>query len=323
MKPEDDYTHPVGTEPNFNESMYFHFHSPGNRISGFVRLANRPNEGRGERTICLYLPDGSVAFGFARPEATTNEKMSGAGLEFHVEEPFTTLHATFRGEVNLLDVPEILSDPRRLASTPLVECAVDLTFTRLSEPYAQNFDGDGPAFAPNHYEQIMAVAGSITVDGTVFEIAGAGLRDHSWGPRSWQAPWFYRWLHGSSPQFGFMGAFFGVEDGEPVMGGFVWDGRDVHCCTDVRVSTERGEDHTPRRIRAELVAADGRSWRMIGDVGATVPLRHRKRDASGTEQLTRILENQTRWITDDGTELFGMSEYLDQIVKDSPVGLGV
>ncbi|WP_433709321.1 hypothetical protein ACQP2U_22680 [Nocardia sp. CA-084685] len=54
----------------------------------------------------------------------------------------------------------------------------------------------------------MAVAGAITVDGTVFEIAGAGLRDHSWGPRSWQAPWFYRWLHGSSPQFGFMGAFF-------------------------------------------------------------------------------------------------------------------
>ena len=25
-------------------------------------------------------------------------------------------------------------------------------------------------------------------------IDGYGLRDHSWGPRFWQAPWYYRWL---------------------------------------------------------------------------------------------------------------------------------
>ncbi|MBF6149557.1 DUF7065 domain-containing protein [Nocardia nova] len=323
MKPEDDYTHPVGAESNFNESMYFHFHSPGNRISGFVRLANRPNEGRGERTICLYLPDRSVAFGFARPQGTTNEKMAGDGLEFRVGDPFTTLHATFDGEVNLLEDPEILSDPRKLATTPLAGCVVDLTFNRLSAPYSQNFDGDGPAFAPNHYEQIMAVSGSISVDGTAFEIAGTGLRDHSWGPRSWQAPWFYRWLHGSNPNFGFMGAYFGVEDGAPMTGGFVWDGEQVRRCVSVRINTERDAAHVPRRILVELVAADGRSWRLIGDVGGTVPLRHRNRDASGTERVTRILENQTRWIADDGSELFGMSEYLDQIVNDVPVGLDV
>ena len=38
-----------------------------------------------------------------------------------------------------------------------------------------------------------------------WEIDGYGLRDHSWGPRYWQAPWYYRWLtanHG--PDFGFM-----------------------------------------------------------------------------------------------------------------------
>ncbi|MGV9664342.1 DUF7065 domain-containing protein [Nocardia niigatensis] len=323
MKPEDDYTHPVGSEPNFNESMYFHFHSPGNRISGFVRLANRPNEGRGERTVCLYLPDGRLAFGFARPEATTNETMLGAGLEFRVVEPFAMLGATFDGAVNLLDTPEILSEPHKLAGMPVVDCAVKLTFTRLCDPYAENFDGDGPAFAPNHYEQIMAVAGTITLDGNLFEIAGAGLRDHSWGPRSWQAPWFYRWLHGSGPRFGFMGAYFGAENGEPLTGGFVWDGIEVHRCIGVRVSTERDETHTPRRILVELVAAEGRSWRMIGDVGATVPLRHRKIDDSGAEQITRILENQIRWIADDGLELFGMAEYLDQIVNDAPVGLGV
>ncbi|WP_433567263.1 DUF7065 domain-containing protein [Nocardia sp. CA-151230] len=323
MKPEDDYTHPVGSEPNFNESMYFHFHDPGNRIGGFVRLANRPNEGRGERTICLYLPDGRVAFGFARPDVTTNERMAGAGMEFRVDEPFVKLHASFDGEVNLLDDPEILSEPRELASTVLARCVAELTFTALCEPYAHSFDTGGPAFAPNHYEQIMAVRGSVTVDGNALEITGTGLRDHSWGPRSWQAPWFYRWVHGSGPRLAFMGAYFGAENGAPVTGGFVWDGHEVHHCTDIRISTERSNDQVPRRILVELVAPAGKTWRMIGEVRTSVPLRHRNRDASGREQMTRILENQTRWTADDETELFGMSEYLDQIIDDLPVGLGV
>jgi hypothetical protein len=68
LTPEDDHVHPIGPEPNFNESMYFHFHDPAHQIGGFLRLANRPNEGRGERTVCLYMPDGTVAFGFDRPK---------------------------------------------------------------------------------------------------------------------------------------------------------------------------------------------------------------------------------------------------------------
>ncbi len=36
---------------------------------------------------------------------------------------------------------------------------------------------------------------------------GFGLRDHSWGPRFWQAPWYYRWLTANVGQdFGFMGS---------------------------------------------------------------------------------------------------------------------
>ncbi|MGQ4618647.1 DUF7065 domain-containing protein [Nocardia sp. R7R-8] len=323
MRPEDDYTHPVGSEHNFNESMYFQFHDPEARVSGFVRLANRPNEGRGERTVCLYLPGGRVAFSFARPEVTSNEKMSGSGLEFRVEEPFTRLHATFDGKVNLLDDPEILANPRRLADTPAVACTAELTFERISDPYEHSFDGDGPAFAPNHYEQIMAVTGRIVLDGESIDIHGAGLRDHSWGPRSWQAPWFYRWLHGSGPTAGFMGAYFGVERGAPVTGGFVWDGQDLHRCTDIRVQTERDENNMPRRIEVELVTSSNRSWRFSGEIGATVPLRHRKTEASGAELMTHILENQVRWTGDDGAQLYGMGEYLDQIVDGVPVGLEV
>ena len=45
LVPEDDYTHPLGPEPNFNESMYFNFFDRGRKVGGFVRLGNRANEG--------------------------------------------------------------------------------------------------------------------------------------------------------------------------------------------------------------------------------------------------------------------------------------
>ena len=60
VKPEDEYTHPLGSETNFNESMYFNFFDQKEAIGGFIRLGNRANEGRAEMTVTLYLPDGRV-----------------------------------------------------------------------------------------------------------------------------------------------------------------------------------------------------------------------------------------------------------------------
>ena len=73
LVPEDDYTHPLGPEPNFNESAYFNFFDPERHIGGFVRLGNRANEGRAEKTVTLYLPDGRVLFSFGREPISNNE----------------------------------------------------------------------------------------------------------------------------------------------------------------------------------------------------------------------------------------------------------
>jgi hypothetical protein len=60
-------------------------------------------------------------------------------------------------------------------------------------------------FAKAHYEQHMKVHGTIEVDGEVMQIEGLGLRDHSWGPRYWQAIHSYRWLTiNFGPDFGMM-----------------------------------------------------------------------------------------------------------------------
>ena len=35
LVPEDDYTHELGPEPNFNESMYFNVYDPSTELGGF------------------------------------------------------------------------------------------------------------------------------------------------------------------------------------------------------------------------------------------------------------------------------------------------
>ncbi len=67
LDPQDEYMHPIEAAQNFNESMYFNVFDRADRIGGWFRLANRPNEGRGEMSCCIYLPDGRIGFMFARP----------------------------------------------------------------------------------------------------------------------------------------------------------------------------------------------------------------------------------------------------------------
>jgi hypothetical protein len=323
----DDYTHPVGPEPDFNESMYFQFHDPAAGVGGFLRLAKRPNEGRGERTVCLYLPDGSVAFGFARPRVDADDSFRGAGLAVEIVEPFEHLRVIFDGTVNLLPDPSALIDPKRaLSRTAVTNCTATLDLRAAAPPYAETFDGDGESFAPHHYEQLTTVSGVLSLgDSSIdvsFDINGFGLRDHSWGPRSWQAPYFYRWVHGSADGLGFMGAYFGDAGGSDRSGGFVWDGAHLHLCDDIEVSTQRDVESHPQSVTVAL-AAGQRRWVFRGEVDTVVPLRHRRRDDDDARNATRIAEAATVWTAEDGTTLHGMSEYLDQVHDGLPVGLRV
>jgi hypothetical protein len=319
----DDYTHPVGPEPNFNESMYFQFHDPVAGVGGFLRLAKRANEGHGERTVCLYRPDGSVAFGFARPRVDPNDSFRGAGLAVEVVEPFEHLRVTFDGTVNLLPDPAALIDPKQaLSSTAVTNCTANLVLRAAAPPFAETFDGDGESFPPHHYEQLTTVSGALGLGDASIDVNGFGLRDHSWGPRSWQAPYFYRWVHGSTDGLGFMGAYFGDAGGSDRSGGFVWDGAHLHLCDDIEVSTQRDVASQPRSVTVALAAAQ-RRWVFRGEVDAVVPLRHRRRDDDGALNATRIAEAATVWTAEDGTTLHGMSEYLDQVHDGRPVGLRV
>ena len=328
LEPADEYTHELGPEPTFNESMYFNLCDPRAGVGGWFRLGNRANEGRGEMSVCLYLPGddgtprgGRVAFMHRRPEVHDNDSFDAAGMRFEVVEPFEELTVAYDGDVVVLDDPLEMADPRAAFTTnPIVGCEVRLVYTRASDPFGgeptEQHERPGEEFARGHYEQLVRARGTIAVDGTTHDVDGFGLRDHSWGPRTWQAPWYYRWLTANfGADFGFMASRIARRDRDGTRAGFVWgDGR-LSLVDDVRLSTEWGDGHHHQRVHATLRSGDD-TYEVTGDVLSYIPLRNR-RDGL----VTRIGEGLTRWTLTEGREGYGMSEYLDQVIDDLPVGI--
>jgi hypothetical protein len=327
LEPRDEYLHELGPEENFNESMYFNVYDPDQDLGGFFRLGNRANEGRGEMTACLYLPDRRVAFMFQRPEVRTNDAFDAAGMRFEVIEPFEHLRVSYGGKVVMLDDPLDMADPRAaFTNNPYEHGEVALDYRRVSDMFGgepeESHERPGEEFAKGHYEQLVSATGTIAVGDARWDVRGFGLRDHSWGPRYWQAPWYYRWLTANfGADFGFMGSRIARRDSDGTRGGFVWDGQRLLPCHDFEIGTEwEGDDVYHHRVHAVLRARDpdghALEWKVTGEVMNLIPLRNR-RDGL----VTRISEGMTRWTLDDGRVGYGLSEYLDQIVEGRPVGL--
>ena len=327
LEPIDEYMHELGPESNFNESMYFNVYDPAQKVGGWFRCGNRANEGYAEMTVCLYLPDGRVAFMYKRPEISHNNAFDAGGIRFDVITPFERLDVSYTGKVVVLDEPLQMADPKKaFTDNPYAECEVRIEYSGVSAMFGGEPDHPhekpGEEFAKGHYEQLIAGKGTIRVGDEEWEIDGFGLRDHSWGPRYWQAPWYYRWLTANfGADFGFMGSRVARREGEGTRGGFVWEDGKLHLCNDFEIATEwTSEDTYHESISATLRSGD-KEWKVTGKVIDLIPLRNRRPDPEGKMLVTRISEGMTEWTLSDGRKGYGLSEYLDQIIDDAPVGI--
>ncbi len=334
LDPSDEYMHELGPESNFNESMYINCFDPRQEIGSWFRMGNRANEGYAEMTVCLYLPNGRVAFMFALPKIENNNQLVGGGLTWTMVTPFEELRIDYVGRVVMLDDPMQMVEPRdAFKNNPYAEAEVHLTFTGQGRPSMFGGEPDKPheapgeEFAKGHYEQLVEARGTIRVGNEEWEMNGCGLRDHSWGPRYWQAPWYYRWLTANfGKDLGFMASRVAKKDGPGTRGGFVWDGGRIYACDHAEVSTEFvGDDSYHQKVTGLLRSTKhGREWHFEGNVTTMIPLRNRRQDPDGNWLVTRISEGMTKWEMTggehDGRVGWGMSEYLDQIVDGQPVG---
>ena len=329
LEPEDEFTHTPEAAQNYNESMYFNMFDPDQKVGGWFRIGNRPNEGYAEMSVCVYLPSGEVAFMFARPKISDNKEMNAGGLKIEVVEPFKKLKLTYDGTACLLKNPFEMAHPSEaFKSNPSVPVRIDLDYTGIAPMWGgETVKADGTpleldaekSFSRAHYEQHVAAEGTIEVDGKSLKVSGYGLRDKSWGPRYWQAIKWYRWCPMNfGPDFAMMVSIVAGDQGTRA-GGMVFEDGAYHDLIDAEITSEWDENwyQTSLKIKAKT---EQKSYQIDGRVLSLIPLRNRRKSPDGEELLTRITEGMTEFRC-NGQVGYGLSEYLDQIVDGRPVSL--
>jgi hypothetical protein len=166
----------------------------------------------------------------------------------------------------------------------------------------------------------MAVSGTMRVGDEEWAVNGFGLRDHSWGPRYWQAPWWYRWLTANfGDEFGFVVSIIASRDGGRRYGGMVLRNGEYEHITDASIETVwKGDDQYHAELRATATTPKG-DYEISGRVLNLIPLRNRRKTPEGEQLVTRISEGMTEWSC-NGMTGYGLSEYLDQMIDGRPVG---
>jgi hypothetical protein len=245
--------------------------------------------------------------------------------------PYGEHRVTYDGAVCVLANPRAMAEPKTaFAENPHEPCTIDLRVTAVAHPTGgepEYDEGEEPpagsshGFARGHTEQQMAITGVVRIGDQAFELTnGLGLRDHSWGPRIWQSIWWYRWVTASFGPLGIACTLRGERDTERRnVSGYVYD-RARHGdgplvpVRDMELRSEYDDEWFPTRSTV-VVTTDDHVYELQGDIWSNIPLRN-QRDG----QVTRLTEGMTRWTCGEFTGA-GLSEYLDQMVDDLPVGI--
>jgi hypothetical protein len=318
MRPEDEMTHSPDASVNFSESVYTNGFNTTSPVGGWMRLGNRVNEGYAELSVCLYLPDGRIACQFQRPSIANNDRFDAGGLSYSVIEPLKKVSMTFDGEMLIVDDPNALRDPKALfANGARLPVRVHWVHEAESPVHGGEPVNDavqtmyGRDFSLGHFNQHGRVRGEIRVGDDTWTIDGRGWRDHSWGPRYWQAIYYYRlFIANFSNGDGFMLLKITDKSGASRRVGVLLVGRQYEEIVDMDLSTQWSDKQDPARVNIGVRTAKRKAV-IAGEIIRLAPLRNRRK-ANGQTLETRIAEGFTRFSWDDRLG-YGMTEYIERI----------
>lgn len=330
LGPADDYLHPTGSEPNWNESRYIDFHDAASGLSGWFRIGMRPNEGHAEMSACVMLPDGRCGFYFTRAPITDNG-LSAGGQEWTVGDPYRVTTVSYDGPLALFADPWVLTDPKAAFSSAPVEPAhISLRVDTAGLDAVMGSDQAHidqiflPGQADWHYQHLCWVRGTVQVGDQTFDVDGRGGKDHSWGPRNWLAKIYLRWFIAVSDdnEVGFM-LVRAVGPTKRTRSGHVWERGTFHVVDDFEMRNTYADVAPYQLLRTELTIRSGdREWSAVGTPEGWLPLRHQARDEHGGPALLRIVKSPTRWEFADGRSGSGMSEIHDRLDETGrPAGI--
>jgi hypothetical protein len=301
---EDEGFHAAGAEEQWSDSLYFGG-GDGRGTAFYTRIGLRPNEGRVEGALGIWLPDGRFVLAFGRDAEPGDGEIACGPVAYECGLPFEMWRLRVDGVGRAFARAEDVALARD--SYEEVSLGGELRFCAWTEPFAFA-SGLSDGVAARHYEQPGSIGGVLEVGGVRVPLAGAGMRDHSWGVRDWQGVPYWRWFGMLvDPDTFLLVNNVGTPDGGETAGGCLMSGGTlapiVACETESELDPELGcQRRFTARVRDEL----GREAVLEGEAVSVAPLRQR-RDG----RLTHVNEGLTRlrW---DGREGWGISEYLVQ-----------
>jgi len=177
----------------------------------------------------------------------------------------------------------------------------------------------GYEFSRGHFNQHTQVTGTMRVGDETWDLDAFGWRDHSWGPRYWQAIWFYRlFLVTFGPDRALMLLRNTLQDGTTKRLGVVMVDGVYEEVLDLDVTTEWSEEQDPVAVTIGVATAKRKAV-IKGRVLTMAPLRNRR--TAGDEVLvSRVAEGFTEYVWDDGRTGYGIMEYIERIDDGVPVG---
>ena len=169
----------------------------------------------------------------------------------------------------------------------------------------------GRDFSFGHFNQHGRVRGEIRIGDEAFPIDGRGWRDHSWGPRYWQAIYYYRlFIANFSNGDAMMLLKISARSGHSRRVGVLLVSGEYEEITDLDVITDWSTKQDPQRVRIGVRTANRKAV-ISGEILTLAPLRNRRK-AEGETLVSRIAEGFTRFEW-DGREGYGMTEYIERI----------
>jgi hypothetical protein len=264
LRDADEEPHEPGDESNWSENWLTYGWSSDQNIGIYFHIGRHPGPvGVYETTFNVYLPNDRILThrGFG-PRAPGGGPTIGP-VSFQCEEPFKQWRKRFRGAVRPTTGDELRAGPLR--DGEYVDVDLDLTITAASPPFdfgAEKLEG---SWGSGHYEQHHDFTATLVVGDQRYELAGTGLRDHSWGPRDWSGVGDTTWYHGHFPS----GRSFmvvsvpGTPPFEPFVYGVVGDRSSVQKADVVSVPPvtavyhRKGHYGTDSPYEVELLTADG------------------------------------------------------------------
>ncbi|MFV0306448.1 MAG: hypothetical protein ACK5OX_01735 [Desertimonas sp.] len=325
--PSDEFFHTVGDHPSWSESYYFNVIDANSGIGAFTRMGFRPNDGWADALHAVYLPGGRVAFTYGRRtdlspaivDAFGDADPSVGNLTLRRGEPFTDWGIVYSGDAQDLADPTVMlaaTRDRPAGWNRPARLEMDVTFEAITAPHYAVGGSQG------HFEQTGSARGTIRLGNERWEIDGFGVRDKSWGPRTWQAPsgsaakadgpaevesgCFLNWFSMNfGPDLALGGACGRTADGTFVGKGWIQRGERTIDLNDVTIVTDFDPSNPllHRAVHLRGVDAEGTPVAVEGTVVTICPTKIPRRDG-----VTFVNEGLARFET-EGRTGWGIAEH--------------